>query len=737
MKSRFIQRAWAGCFLLALLLNARAQGQPYYNQSTAYLKGNSVWPFIADGNGLDFNTSPPAIVATYNSAGAFTNEGFAAVSDPVTGQLLFYSDGERCWNSNNVVMQNGDSLLGNSLALSSGAGPIPGYTGGSTNQGVCIVPFIDQAGKYYLFSLNGPTNWSMGSAPTSYCLYYSVIDMALDGGLGGIVPGQKNIPLYSMNKLLSESMIAIPGNNCDIWLMVHDYIDPVFRAYHITRQGLDTNAVVSATGSQIQGTGGMGAYYIGSMAASPDRKYLAITSFNGGGLSPPGTIGALLCQFDPTTGVVSNALKYGNSTFNPFGAAFSPDNSKLYNTSNYDSFQIFQFDIGTFNAAAITATQQVAGTINGFNVPSNLKAYNGKIYDGSSGDFLNVINQPDLPGAASDFVGAVPTLPIGYNCLPNDVVFPLPPDTTSTKEDTAVCIRNGLYENISIPAPAGFYGYLWDDGSQGASRSITGPGRYWVLCKDSCHSVIDTIVVRSENVPLDLGPDTVLCNGATINWDISQPDSRYLWQDGSTRSRYTTRDSGTYWAQLATANCTVRDTVHIQTLNLEQDLGEDIVLCKGEKLSAPVRLYAHVPPGAAALWSNGSTDPVIAITDTGRYWLTVTGASCTGSDTLSVLETFCSCIAHIPNAFSPNGDGINDSFLPVMDPACPVEGYALHIYNRYGARVFSGYKPDRGWDGAYSNGQNAETGTYMFEISFTGGTQKKAYYQKGDLVLIR
>ncbi len=212
----------------------------YFNKQSNYLKANRVWAFGTNA-GLDFNSGGPVGIQTQLS----NVEGATAVADPVTGRLLFYSDGWKCWDSTHQVMPNGDSLLGN------------GSTG-STTQGVCIVPVIDSAGKYYLFSLN-----YQGTIPA---LYYSIVDMSLNSGRGDIVAGRKNIILD--NSPLSEGMIAVPGNNCDLWLVVHESQNPVFRAYHITRDGVSDKPVNSNTGKMA----GPGAYYVGSLAVSPDRS---------------------------------------------------------------------------------------------------------------------------------------------------------------------------------------------------------------------------------------------------------------------------------------------------------------------------------------------------------------------------------------------------------------------------------------------------------------------------------
>src|SRR5690606_33950640 len=99
-----------------------------------FLKANSNWIF-GDSAGINFNASPPVAITSHISG----YEGSAAVSHPETGALLFYSNGATCWKADGTVMVNGDSLLGSA---------------GRTMQGVCIVPFINDTSKYFLFSLS-------------------------------------------------------------------------------------------------------------------------------------------------------------------------------------------------------------------------------------------------------------------------------------------------------------------------------------------------------------------------------------------------------------------------------------------------------------------------------------------------------------------------------------------------------------------------------------------------------
>lgn len=95
-----------------------------------------------------------------------------------------------------------------------------------------------------------------------------------------------------------------------------------------------------------------------------------------------------------------------------------------------------------------------------------------------------------------------------------------------------------------------------------------------------------------------------------------------------------------------------------------------------------------------------------------------------------------SCDLYIPNAFSPNDDGRNDLFRPQTN--CPLLEYELHIYNRWGAQVFTSRAPDRGWDGEH-NGRDQPQGVYMYVIRYSVGAGEltEEAVETGEVVLLR
>lgn len=89
----------------------------------------------------------------------------------------------------------------------------------------------------------------------------------------------------------------------------------------------------------------------------------------------------------------------------------------------------------------------------------------------------------------------------------------------------------------------------------------------------------------------------------------------------------------------------------------------------------------------------------------------------------------------IPDAFSPNGDGLNDVFRPVVNENFGIADYELYIFDRFGRKLFSTNDYLEGWDGTIS-GSNAPIGVYNYLIIVKGKSGKQNRHQ-GHLTLIR
>lgn len=302
--------------------------------------------------------------------------------------------------------------------------------------------------------------------------------------------------------------------------------------------------------------------------------------------------------------------------------------------------------------------------------------------------------------------------------------------------DTTICSNLSLNIDLSSTNASGYY---WNTGDISAAINVNTAGTYWATitslygCKAS-----DTINIKTKQLTApDLGNDTSFCEGSTYTLDISGLNAdHYLWNTTETDSVIHIHISGTYWVQAYFEDCISSDTVRVNFNPYpEVDLGADSTICEG----ATVELSpsAH-DVNVTYLWNTGATTPGIIVVDSGLYWLSVTGfPDCVKSDSVHIGMQKCICDFLIPNAFSPNGDRLNDVFFPIpLYPGCPISEYAVHIFNRWGQEVFYSLDPHEGWDGTI-NHKNADLGTYFYYIRYVKTLTQKAKTYKGDLILIR
>lgn len=148
--------------------------------------------------------------------------------------------------------------------------------------------------------------------------------------------------------------------------------------------------------------------------------------------------------------------------------------------------------------------------------------------------------------------------------------------------------------------------------------------------------VSDTISVSYEPAPaIDLGNDTLLCEGQTLELNAGSGYSGYLWSNGSGDSTLMVNLPGIYWVKVTSSlGCIGGDTLIVEyTDGLEIDLGSDTALCQGGGLL--------LDPGegyASYLWQDGSTGQTYEVTDPGSYWVTVEDENgCVGQDTIQVM----------------------------------------------------------------------------------------------------
>jgi hypothetical protein len=315
--------------------------------------------------------------------------GQANISDK-NGNLLISTNG--CWiaNANNDTMLNGSGLnpglFASSYCFSISGIPYPHSS--------VLLPWPGDSTKYILFHQTGNFDLNFMSSE----LYYSVIDIGLDSGLGGVIAGQKN--LIAIHDTLNEGMAACKhANGRDWWIVIlKDSTDIIYKIL------LTPNGISSIT-TQSLGVPPHG-HYNGEPAFSNDGNKFAYHYYYGN--SSLSTHEIRLFNFDRCTGNFSNGTII--STTDPyagFGLSFSPDSKYLY----FSSFlTIYQINTDTSDIQASLQTVALNDTFYSPYPPFLAQfwlmylAANGKIYITSGNSVIDIhfINYPDSGGIACD-----------------------------------------------------------------------------------------------------------------------------------------------------------------------------------------------------------------------------------------------------------------------------------------------------------------------------------------------
>lgn len=197
--------------------------------------------------------------------------------------------------------------------------------------------------------------------------------------------------------------------------------------------------------------------------------------------------------------------------------------------------------------------------------------------------------------------------------------------TLALGPDQALC----NVDSVVLTVPDIFSSIVWSTGSTNDTLSVNTPGVYWVDVTTPTCVARDSIVIN-DGLSIELGNDTVLCPGESLNLVIFYEEAMIAWSDGSTDPSLLVNAPGTYSVTVKKFGCEIRDTVFVSyqpTVNLPL-IGADTVICNFVPFSEKVDTYA----GATYLWTGGSTDSIFTYTQPGNYAVSVIYGRCVTTD---------------------------------------------------------------------------------------------------------
>ena len=228
-----------------------------------------------------------------------------------------------------------------------------------------------------------------------------------------------------------------------------------------------------------------------------------------------------------------------------------------------------------------------------------------------------------------------------------------------------------------------------------------------------CDSIVVTNLTVNPKVEHFINPQ--ICQGETFSVGIHKYETSGLYSD--TLTSLLACDS------IIITNLTVNP-------NPAVSLGNDTILCPNEKIT--------LSPGSGFsqyVWSDGSTENYLVINIPGIYTILVNDGLCSNIDSINIVD--CASNLWLPNAFSPNGDALNDYFNPIISGM--INSYRLLIYNRWGQQIFETNNLNVGWDGTY-NGTPCPGELYTYYITYSIKTEPNDLIRKekrGSVTLVR
>lgn len=160
------------------------------------------------------------------------------------------------------------------------------------------------------------------------------------------------------------------------------------------------------------------------------------------------------------------------------------------------------------------------------------------------------------------------------------------------------------------------------------------------------------------------------------------------------------------------------------------DLGKDTTLCKYEVLELFVNSWQ-----SKIKWNDGSTGPYLRVLDPGVYSVIATNICGKETDSIEVSFREINCRFFLPTAFTPNNDGLNDRYKPLI---YEVGEMKYQIFDRWGELIYEGNEKDEGWDGTFGE-ELVPLGNYLVHVTYlyTSSFHYIKITDSGMFILIR
>tara|TARA_B110000091_G_scaffold36264_1_gene38796 strand:- start:21408 stop:26768 length:5361 start_codon:yes stop_codon:yes gene_type:complete len=298
--------------------------------------------------------------------------------------------------------------------------------------------------------------------------------------------------------------------------------------------------------------------------------------------------------------------------------------------------------------------------------------------------------------------------------------------------DTVICSNVPSVDISAESTTAKFY--EWGGTGIGSTKTISAidAGNYTVIVTDEngCKQQTNANLYRVDQPELfEIEGDSLACEGGEIELLINVTADKIEWSTGEEGQNITTTETGEY--NVITTNegygitCSEGNSKEVEFLPFPILPAEEEFINCFDYLDV---ITIKISSPAYIVWNESESDrpdSSLVITQEGIYNATLYHYPMCPIEVEREVIEFCPMTFFVPNVFTPNGDGLNDTFEPKMSN---IESYKIMIFNRWGDLIFTSYDPSNQWDGTV-NSNEVQIDVYVYKIVVKG------FSQIGDLDL--
>jgi gliding motility-associated-like protein len=228
-----------------------------------------------------------------------------------------------------------------------------------------------------------------------------------------------------------------------------------------------------------------------------------------------------------------------------------------------------------------------------------------------------------------------------------------------------------------------------------------------------------------DNLPLCYNVDGILLDAGDLG------NASFEWSNGETSSETFVTEPGIYTVTATLNNCTDTEGVTVFPVN-ELDINYTLWACEGTQ----AMLEIPHDNGSNYQWCSGEQIGFIYASEPGEYCFSFNDEfGCYQASEVTLEHVALDASVYIPNAFTPNNDGINDIFKP---EGADVRYYEFVVWNRWGQKVFESADINEFWDGSYNHSEHyVQDGLYTYRVVYNSNCSSEKLIKTGYVNLMR